>query len=85
MREQVTDDDRRQFRQWIENWRVVNAVQDELTRAEGPGDPAANLAKGISMIALFAPSRQASGTDLEETDRQHLIDAWSRLRAAYAK
>ena len=76
---------REQMRQWIENWRVVNEVQDDRGRSEPTPDAAASLEAALSLIA-FAGSIRGGHAQLEhgrEVDEESVRRTWRRLRAAH--
>ena len=79
--------DRTRLRRWVSNWRTVNEVQDELTRAMAPPDPAACLERGLSLIAFTRHARTASPDAMRdrEAGAQAVRQTWRRLRAAHGR
>jgi hypothetical protein len=75
---------REQMRRWMDNWRAVNAAQDELVRAAPPPDPVACLELGLSMIALALDANAGPRIDSQEAD-DAVTDVWRRLRAAHRR
>jgi hypothetical protein len=76
-----------QMRQWLENWRRVNKVQDELVRSEPQPDSAASLESGISLIE-FARSlhhENPQPADGRDADDESVRRTWCRLRAAHVR
>jgi hypothetical protein len=85
MADETSTADREQRRRWIANWRVVNDAQDELARSAAAPDPAASLARGLSLIEFARRVRARDGDTRRDRDVESVRRTWRRLRAAYVR
>lgn len=74
------------LRQWVENWRLVNAKQDALIRSASSPNPAACLEAALSLIA-FARSLDPDSRlpNTREAEDEAVRRTWQYLRADYIR